>query len=406
MLNSSRRRPGSPVMGRACVIASIFVSYFGTLRPTAAAFTQPSPIQIEGFGPASPYAVGQQSITLVGTVKNAGAAAIPEGAVSLRLYALAGLDYTAGDTVPKLPEMTPGGVTTFRWKLTPIRDSGPLVAALAVDVSGQPPVVRVISVPRLVSDPSSDAPTISKTATARIGRNGSVLENSKVRLRVVQTEARAPLVLFSTRTAGGWRQVGVCAPLAEARAGEGGQRHWWEVFKVEEEKATVAKDLATLSLSGVIGLRWRATVDFTARLDSAVVDVRLRLSPNRPVRLSGLRLCPLLAGAGSFGASCSEQLDPVSSGPNVVSAVRWGEITIGVLREGSPPFPDWVTSNAPPLRGADYLVLGAESVARDNPVLLQSGALVEMRARLFALAPSASVQDAMRITFPPDPAGR
>lgn len=365
----------------------------------AGAQTAAPDLRIETFAAARAYCVGTEPVTVVGTVRNAGMSALAAGTATARIYALAGLDYTEGDTAPKLPAIGPGASTTLKWKLQPTGADSPLIASLAVIVPGGPPLARVIAIPRLAEAPPPESAAVLKEATARIGRGAAALENSKVRVRVVGTEADVPVILLSAHTPGGWRQVGVSSPPAEVESGEGGQRPWWEAFKVSESQAVNAKGEASLVLSGAIGFRWRATLRLTLRTGSAVVDAVLLLAPSRQVHLSGIRFCPFLAGEGSFSSAASETMDVRPSGPNTVAAVRWGDITCGVLCSGEAPAREWEAVAMPNVEGADYRLLAQEW--RGPPVDAAPGALIALKARLFALTPSPTVQDAMRISLPP-----
>src|SRR5207248_9879672 len=140
-----------------------------------------------------------------------------------------------------------------------------------------------------------------------------------------------PIVLLSARTPGGWRRVGTVVTLADVMSAEGGQEPWWEVFKWEEARADNFKGKSSLELSGSVGVRWRATAVLTMFADSSVVEVELQLSSPRSMKLYGLRLSPLLAGEGSFGAAASETLSPRPVWSASVSAVRWCEVTVGAL---------------------------------------------------------------------------
>jgi len=381
--------------GQALRLCAIFLCL--PLPDTGA---QTPELLIESFGPARAYAVGTDSLFLVGTVRNVGKTPLPANTVTARLYNLAGLEYTVGDTAPKLPALEPNASVTYRWKVQPTGPEAALVASLALEGPGLPPTARVVAIPHFADPPSGDNAIVVKQPTARTGRAETALENTKIRARFALTNANTPVLFLSARTAGGWRQAGVVLPLAEVLSGEGGQRPWWEVFKADEFQPANRKEEAALTIIGRIGLRWRATFDFTLRANSSALDVRLRLSPLRPIKLSGLRLGPFLAGEGSFGAAVSETLPPEPSGPNVVTAVRWGEVTTGMLWPGAPPLPGWQSAPLPNVEGADYRVMGVEMLSSGPPTPLDPGALVEARARLFALTPSAAAADARRITLP------
>jgi hypothetical protein len=361
-----------------------------------------SEVVIESFTSVKPFAVGSEAVFVSGTVRNKGTAPVPANAAGLRIYSLAGLDYAEGDLAPKLPELMPDTTATFKWKLLPSRTDGPLVVSLALEQPGRPPAVKIIAIPHLVNSIPPESAAVNKTAVASAsrGRSHAVIENSHIRVRIVRAEANIPILLVSSHSAGGWRQAGVCMPIAEVYSAEGGQRPWWEQFKIEDDDASITQESGTISLSGSFGLRWRATLDLTLRTESSVLDVRLRLAPNRPLRISGLRFCPLLAGAGSFGNSATEALGPVESGPNFVSAVRWGELTVGVLRSGVPLVNGWETDPISQAQDAEYKLFAVETRGKEGAAPVSPGALLEIRARLFCFAPSLTVRDAFRVAFP------
>jgi hypothetical protein len=316
------------------------------------------------------------------------------------MHALAGLDYLSGDTSPWAPALDPGGIATFKWQVQPTAEKGPLIASLSLESPGTIPMVRVLAIPRLPAQPRPESAMVSNIPTARTGEMELVLENSKIRARVVSTESNIPVLLFSIHTVGGWRQIGVSVPLAEVLSGEGGQRPWWEVFKSEGCRASQGKDEASLSLAGGFGVRWRATVTLRLRANSTVIDYGIQIAPTRQMKLSGVRFCTFLAGEGSFGAISTEALIARPSGPNTVSAVRWGEITVGRLEQTALQWQNWESAPASEIDGADYRLLGTEAYTTNNPAVYEAGAVVKLRARLFALTPSVTVYDALNIALP------
>ncbi len=352
---------------------------------------------IESFAPASAYAVGTQPVTMVGTIRNMGREAVPADTFAARIYCLAGLDYTEGDTRPKVPALEPNAAVTFRWSLRPTSPDSPLVASLAVESPGGMPEARVAGVQHFPEPPPGESSGFVKEAAARAGRSGATLENSKVRARIYTSDANVPALLFSVRTATGWRRVGTTLPIAEVLSAEGGQRPWREVFRAETVNAYSTKGQASLHLTGGFGLRWRGTVILTLRTDSSVVDARLLLAPLKPLKLSGVRFCPLLAGDASFGSASSETLMPEPNGTGTTSALRWGAITLGMVWLNDLTLEGWKAVPLPSPLGADYRVLGAEWGPEGPPAVLGPANLIEWRTRLFALTPSVSVTDARRV---------
>lgn len=357
-------------------------------------------LRIESFGPVRAYAVGTEGVLLTGTIRNVGQAPLPAGTVTARLYNLTGLDYAEGNTGPKLPALEPNASVTYRWKVQPTGPDVALVASLVLESPGQPPIARIAAIPHFAEPPPRDSASVAKAPTAQVVRGGAVLENNRIRARFAISHANAPALFLSARTIGAWRQVGVVLPLAEVLSAEGGQRPWWEVFKGSEFQASTRPDVASLTLNGRVGVRWRATLDFTLQANSSVLDVRLRLAPLRPLKLSGLRLCPFFVGEGSFGAAATETLGPLDASPHTLAAVRWGEVTVGTLWTNAPLYPGWRTAPLPGIEGADYRLLGAEMASGSPFESLVAGESVAIRVRLFALTPSRSVEEARRVAPP------
>src|SRR5437868_1085267 len=79
---------------------------------------------IEALAPAQGFAVGTDSITVIGVVKNSGTVPVPPDMFRGRFFALSGLDYVSGDTAPLIPALAPGGSVVYKWRLRPLSDSG------------------------------------------------------------------------------------------------------------------------------------------------------------------------------------------------------------------------------------------------------------------------------------------
>lgn len=362
-------------------------------------------LAIESFASARAYVVGSETVTLVATLRNTGKEPLPAGLATARLYCLSGLDYTEGDTRPKLPALEPNATTTFRWRVQPTNSQAPLVASVAIDAPGRSPDTRVLVIQRFAETPSAvgENPNTAKLPSARAGDSRATLENATLRVRIETTAANLPVLFLSSHSAAGWRKIGVSLPLAEVLSAEGGQAAWWEVFKAEEIRAVNEKNEASLVISGGFGLRWRATVRLTLRLNSSILDAKLLLAPLKSVKLSGLRLLPFLIGDGSFGSAKEEQIQSDSEVQSRLAAVRWGPYTIGAVWQETPLFPDWQSTSLPNVSGADYRLLGMETRTGTIPVALTPAGMVEARARLFVLTPSLSVEDARRIPAPKGP---
>lgn len=360
-------------------------------------------VKIESFGPTKAFVVGSENITLVGTIRNIGAAPLPADQIQARMSCLAGLDYAEGDTLPKLPALAPGGTTTYRWRVQPTSSSGPLVASLAVEARGGLPEAEIAPLQRFPQPLPAESANAVSQPRAQAGDETGILENDKVRARIFVSDANVPALFLSAHTPTGWRKAGVSLPLAEVQSGESAQTPWWETFRADEIHAQNTRGEASLHLSGGFGLRWRATMIFTIRVGSSVVDARLLLSPLRPLKLAGVRFVPLYAGDSGFGALVSEELPFDIETKTRVSAVRSGNMTVGGVWPGAPPLADWTTVSRPDITGADYHLIAAEMRASGAPTELTPASLTDFRARLFALTPSLSVRDAFKVFLPTKP---
>jgi len=358
-------------------------------------------LELSSFAATRAYAVGTQTITLVGVVRNVGKAALPADTVTLRMYAVTGLDYLEGATAIRLPVMETGSSGTYRWKVQPTEADAPLVAALVLERNDCMPQILLLPIQHFPDAPAAfGTPGPPKPVpAAQASSSSGWIENGKVRVRVVPTSSEMAAAFLWCKAAGGWRQVGVGMPLIEVQSGEPAQDPWWEAFKINRCSAAVTPQQATLSIAGQIGVRWRATVNFTVNAASSAVDVRLTLAPRRVMQLYGIRTTHLRAGEGSFGAAATETLDPTPVGSGLSRAMRWGEITVGMIWPGRAPYEGWTSSLMTTPEGAEYRVLGAEYRGA-KPVEMHPGSSVTLHWRLYAIAPSKSVRDALRVALP------
>lgn len=359
-------------------------------------------LEIASFASTRAYAVGIQSIVLVGTVVNRGQGALPSDTVTLRMHAVNGLDYLEGTTIIRLPAMSPGASTTYRWKVQPIAPDAPLIAALTLERSGCLPEVRVLPIQHFSSPPAAfgtPAPPRPAPAALATGTTGWV-DNGKVRARVVGTNSDTAALFLWAKANGTWRQTGLAMPLIELLSGEPAQEPWWEGFKVRRCSAAVTPTQATLTVSGQVGMRWRGSVVLGVRKDSSVVDVTATLTSRRTMLLHGVRTCRLHVGEGSFGSSASEVLDPTPVGSALTAAVRWGSLTTGMTYPAVGLLRDWLVAPAATPDGADYMLVGAEYRANATPVEVQPEGAIRLRWRLYTLSPSSSVRDALKVSLP------
>lgn len=372
-------------------------------RPWASEGEPGYKLEITSFTATRAYAVGTESITLVGSVRNVGTGTLPAETVILRMYAVTGLDYLEGATVIRLPAMEPGSTGTYRWRVQPTAPEVPLAAALVLERNDHLPVIRLLPIQHFPNAPGAfgtPGPAKPAPAAQASGLSGWI-DNGKVRLRIVPTASQVPTGFLWCRTKGGWRQTAVALPLAELRSGEPYQEPWWEVFRASQWSASVTPARAVLTGSGQVGVRWRATLDLTLNAGSSVVDVRLTASPRRNMQLYGIRPTRLYAGDGSFGSAASETLDGSAVTGGVVSAVRWGEITTGALWRTEAPGSGWTYALQPSPDGALFRLLGLEILGGASPATLSAASSFQLRWRLFAVTPSVSVREALSIPPPP-----
>ncbi len=370
-------------------------------RPQAGEGDPGFSLVITSFAPTRAYAVGTNTVTLVGTVRNVGKAALPADTVLLRMFAVNGLEYVEGTTAIRLPAMEPGASNTYRWKVQPTAPDAPLVAALVLDRQGHVPQIRVLPIQHFARSPSpfgNGAPQ-KPEPTARAASSSGWLDNGKVRFRAVRTDSEVAGGFLWARTPGGWRQAGMVLPLAEVLSAEGAQDPWWEMLKAKRYTAASTPKRAVLGVSGPIGVRWRASVNLSVNAGSSVVDAELYLSPRRPMKLFGLRLARFYAGEGSFGATASETIGPEPIGTGLASAVRWGAVTTGMVWPGKSLFEGWTQALQATPDGAESSVIGVEYRTGSGPALLAEGATVKVRWRMFAFSPSGTVRDALKVSF-------
>ncbi|HSV72407.1 MAG TPA: hypothetical protein VLH79_01455 [Chthonomonadales bacterium] len=354
-------------------------------------------LRIESFGPAQSVSVGLDTVTLVATIRNAGATPLAQGGATARLMPLAGLEYVEGGTVSSLPALDPAGTVTYRWRLRPTEASGPMVASVAVTVPGARPVVRVVGIPRFAERPPGEPATTSLFPVARTWTGGGSVENGRMRARIFLTHGTLPVAIIAARDGSGWRRAATVVKLAEVMSAEGGQAPWWETFRAERIRAVNGPRESSLILSGHVGLRWRATVTVVARLGSNALEVQFGGAPLRQLQLHGLRVAALAAGDGGLGPqTCDELTDDESQG-RTVAALRWGNLTLATVRPSAPPFAGWRMARMPELTGAGYRVLGWEALPVASGAVLGAGALVESRVRVVAICPSFTAADARRL---------
>ncbi|MGC8669241.1 MAG: hypothetical protein ACP5VE_14110 [Chthonomonadales bacterium] len=351
---------------------------------------------IQNLVPTQVWATGTSDLLIAGTLRNAGSKPLPAGAAVVRFFTLSGLDYVSGDTSPRLPALAPGQSVTYTWRVRPTAPDARLSVALSLEEPNTPPQVRMIAIPHLLASPPEDTAPAGNAGNVRVAGLDALLQNDRMRLRLVGGN----LAMLSCRTPGGWRTVGAIYPLVQCVSAEAGELPWCEGFQPSSVEAITEKDLVGVLIRGSIGTKWRASLKLVARNGSAGIEEYLWLTAQKSLQLWRVRFSPLHVGAGSFGSAASEALPCSVSGPNFVSACRWGEITCGIVTQGLPPIRGWQSITLDPAPGADYRTMGNEWSAPGEPAMIPRGGVIEMRAKLFALHPSLSVQDAMKVSLP------
>jgi hypothetical protein len=415
----------------ACLLLALIAVRVHAQSGQPEAISPPAPeVRVEFFGPERGYTVGSQSVTLLCVVRNVGAAPLPENALRLRCLAMAGLEYTTGDTRPTLPALAQNQAAAFRWRLSPTNGQGPMVAAALLEnvtmaggpaADGGPNTTLFVAIPaasrasltvipRLSGLSRAGSMTLPPGAAPRAvaTEDDAWLVNDRVQVRVIAGERRFPVLLLAVKEGAGWKTVATSVPCAEVMAGEDGQLPWWETFRWRESRPRNEKTGATLTLVGDIGKRWRAELILESKPGTAAIDGRLRLIPLRTLRFYGVRLPRLLPVGDDTNSSLKADGSPLSVVQNEpilpegarVGAARSNGVTFGIAWPATPPLADWKW-NRLPLSDTNLLsVLGAEWDGPDSGGIIQPGATVDFTFRLFAFGPSDSLKDALRFMPP------
>lgn len=386
-------------------------------------------VRVEYFGPERGYVVGAESVTLLCIVRNVGTGPLPEKTLRLRCYAISGLDYTTGDTLPVLPAMARNQALAFRWRLAQSGDTGPFIAAVILENTGatgsvekpQPgggvilvnetntPRTALTVVPRLPSAPRMGDRVVppSGPPQATATRDDAWISNDQFALRAVRADRAAPLLILSGREGASWRTLANGIPLARVFSGEDGQRLWWEPFRWEQARAQSDKVSALLTLNGTIGARWKATLTLTAIRDSAAINGRLRLTAGKTLRLAGIELPSLLVSPATATSAKADGSpisltteEPILPEDTRIVAARAGGITFGLTWPTATPFPGWHWSSLPGGNPELLSVLGAQCLGDPRGELVTSGSSIEITFRLFAVSPSDTLRDALRFLLP------
>lgn len=164
-----------------------------------------------------------------------------------------------------------------------------------------------------------------------------------------------------------------------------------------------------MTLFGTIGQRWNAELTFETRADTGVIYGRARLTARRNMRLYGVMLPRLQAAspapsAGRPRADGSAELLPPDTSPvaaePLVSADNTGSVTYGIAWPSTCAITDWHPKRLP-VGDVDHLrILGADWSGDDRGELCQAGGAVEFSFKIFAIAQSYTVRDALRYAQP------
>lgn len=359
-------------------------------------------LSIISFGATQPYVIGARSVILYGVVRNDGTAPQPASSVILRMYAVTGLDYVEGTTVIRLPALEPGATAQYRWKVQPTEPDAPLVAALALEQEGRLPRVLTLPMQHYARPPSAlgAGGPLKPVATAVSGGAMGWLDNGRVRFRALRTDSHTGAAYLWARTPTGWRQALYASPLLEVRAAEGSQSPWWEMFKVQQISAQTQKGRASLRLSGTVGVRWLCTITVEARNGSSILEGRTVLTARRRLALSGLRLATLCFDGASGANQAGQLIGPVPVGSGVAMAVRRGGTTAGLTWPSKTLLGESSANPAGAPIGAEYTMFRPEYLPGGGVPTLEAGASLEIRWRLYALHPSATIRDALKVTLP------
>jgi len=391
---------------------------------------------VEYLGPARGYAIGTGDVDIVCVVRNEGNNPLPDRRLRLRCYILSGLDYTTGETMPLLPALAPGQAVAFHWRLTPTDSSSPLaVAAILTDVAPQTPGTAppasgagkgpsaplpeeagaslalpqrayVAVVPRLGALPSTGGPDPTHPV-ANASSERAWIGNDRVAVRFLAARSHLPVLLLAAKQGTQWREVAIGVPLARILSGEDGQRPWWETFRWQGARVRNDKAVAVLTLTGMVGSRWRAELILQSGKDTCVMQGRLRLTPLLAMRLQGVALPCLMAAGAPPGAlintsgipvPVAADTSPLPDGQRVAAALR-DRIAFGLAWPSTAPLPGWRWARLPDSPVAP--VLGAQwETDEGRGELVSRGETIEFPFHLFAFTPSDTVKDATRFLLP------
>ena len=375
-------------------------------------------IRVDYFGAEHGYTVGKSGVEMLCVVRNAGPTALPAKTLRVNCYALTGLEYTTGETRPAIPPLMAGQKAAFRWRLDPTASAGPLVAGVLVESIGAGtdsnplyiPSATVAAIPRFKTGPrnwddgkkESVAPRAAADAmSARVG-------NDRVIAHIKLAEGGQPVLFLAGKEGAAWREVAAAVPLALVRSGEEGQAPWWETFRWQSSSVVNTRDLAALTLLGSIGDRWKAEFVIEARRETGILNAHLRLAPRRAMRLFGVQFPRLLCETDpkADGATLTDhgvvlpETHAFFADSERIAAQHMRALTYGIAWPAGFSLAGW-QSHTLPAGDLDYRpILGAKAETDGRGDSFSPGQAVQFPVRLFALAPSDTVRDALRAVMP------
>ncbi|HLH80059.1 MAG TPA: hypothetical protein VKV29_07225 [Chthonomonas sp.] len=351
-------------------------------------------------------------VILMCVVCNRGDSPVPGNSLQLRCLALSGLDYTSGDITPLLPALAPHQSVVYRWRLAPTGE-GPMLASAILQsaqtpAGGVPAVLQIASAapPPLREAPHFGAPLpTQKAPAAGIDAQGAWVGANRIGLRLVRMQDGRPLLLLSTRNGLYWQMAGIVWPLLRVCSAENAIEPWWHAFYWENTHVQNAQTSATLTLTGSVGRLWHAEISFTVQPNTTSVACSLRLVARSDLRLRALQLPRLLIPStfapppanGTPLVLNQDDPNPLEQTP-LVAAYHAGVVTSGIVAAAAPLTNlRWECHQG---SAADVSIVAPEWKADGGDPLILAKASLVVNFRLFALAPSLTISDALRFQTP------
>lgn len=398
---------------------------------------------IEYFGAERGAAVGSEDVVFLAIVRNRTNTPIAAGQFRLWCYAVNGLDYTSGETMPILPILAPNQALAYRWRLSVSAGRQTLMAAAllqrvpittrsAGSNGNNPGVGASVILPEPEAEGTSDVSSIQTTIAvvprvsrmpgdtaisikpgdapnASAGPNSAAISNDLISLRIMHADRKQSVFSLAARKGTDWSELATGISLGAILSAEEGQTPWWEAFRWKEAHAANEKDLASLILTGTFGNRWRAEMTLETHRFSSAINVRMRMVALRTLRCKGFKLPEMLAerdhktvttlradGSPIFCENDSSLL----SESRQLSAVRRDAVTFGMTWSNT-AFLQGFEWNPLPVQDPQLItVLGGTSSASDAGEVILSGASIDINFRIFAFTPSSTIKDAIKFVQP------